>query len=277
LALVLSGTSDLFVLMVQLGRDVFDTRLSAQSRVDIYERLLGIIIAARREPASRPKAKPAAAPRIQQLLHAFEKRTQAFEEKRTPAMEMRAGKSSPRKQPSLSMLGRTRSTPIQGLCAIGGFTAPRTQPTTPVARLSLSLSDDDCDSPQFSRSLPASPNAAAMRGGSALFVRPEVAASLHEDEAIDLDEASNELLGKQDCQRHCTNTEVLDSSKPPTPKASAGVVSHASNSRTPTSHGKPTALLLPSEAVRARIEGSCERPSRKRWPSQVFATSEDVH
>ena len=38
LALLVAGNSNVFLLMAQLGRDVFDTRLSARRRVEIYER-----------------------------------------------------------------------------------------------------------------------------------------------------------------------------------------------------------------------------------------------
>eukprot|EP00419_Tripos_fusus_P046953 CAMPEP_0172814072 /NCGR_PEP_ID=MMETSP1075-20121228/11043_1 /TAXON_ID=2916 /ORGANISM="Ceratium fusus, Strain PA161109" /LENGTH=1452 /DNA_ID=CAMNT_0013653855 /DNA_START=169 /DNA_END=4524 /DNA_ORIENTATION=+ len=44
MSLLIAGTSDIFVAMVQLGRDIFETLLPAQQRVEIYERLLGLLL-----------------------------------------------------------------------------------------------------------------------------------------------------------------------------------------------------------------------------------------
>lgn len=274
LALVLAGTSDLFVLMVQLGRDIFDTRLSPQQRVDIYERLLGIIMGARKAPASLAKAKPPApAPRFAQLLRAFE-RSAPVVETRTAAHGSRA-------------LERTTSTPAGTVSAIGGNLLPRTQPNTPVARGKVALSDSDNEgglSPPFSKSLPASPHASVMNHAGTVQSQPGLSFMLppakNKELAEDCSDAAGESdieasraeavrVGRRSSLRRYTHTGQMAEPLPcPAPMA-AGTpkASEHAGGRTPTSMSR-TAALLPAAAVRPRAAPT------KRWPSYIFATSE---
>lgn len=152
LALVVAGTSHVFVLMVQLGCEIFDTRLSPQRRVEIYERLLGILLSARKAPSQATT--PALGAGIVQLLRAFERST--------PAVDARAGNSS---------LGRTKSSPARDVLPstpsarsrqpagpVLRPAAPRTTPTTPVRCMTAPPGmDDEGARKLLSKSLPTSP------------------------------------------------------------------------------------------------------------------------
>jgi tetratricopeptide (TPR) repeat protein len=252
LALDFAGTSDLFALMVQLGRDVFDTRFSAQRRVEIYERLLGILMAARKAPVSHAKAKPAPAPRIAQLLRAFEP------------------KASPEAAPAnkLPNLERTRSFPI----GPGNYvTAPRTQPTTPLASRHINLSENEGDaSPPFSKSLPASPSAFSSRAQPAgispySFFTPPLSGNI--DDSFKPEKRNS--LRRKTHDGH--GTDAPDTSLPPTPvHASMSLHAQVPACQTPTG-AKTATVMLPPGCVREKPDSRATRP---RWPSYIFATSE---
>jgi len=72
-ALALAGNSDLFIVMVQLGREVFETRLCPQRRVEIYERTLGVLMARRKAVAVGTGKPQQSVGNLQQLLRVFEK------------------------------------------------------------------------------------------------------------------------------------------------------------------------------------------------------------
>lgn len=132
--LTLAGNSDLFVAMVQLGRDVFETRLSSQRLVEIYERLLGILMSRRPNTTAASKATQRGS-RIRQLI-------QRFGEQVPAASGQQVG-------PRGAGLHRTNSTPVAPLRP-GGRPCARTVPCTPVhprtpgsRRCSVSDLDDE--------------------------------------------------------------------------------------------------------------------------------------
>eukprot|EP00916_Digyalum_oweni_P017835 GHVL01029460.1.p1 GENE.GHVL01029460.1~~GHVL01029460.1.p1 ORF type:complete len:1191 (-),score=230.05 GHVL01029460.1:53-3625(-) len=53
LALDLAGTTDAFVMMAQLGKQVFERRLSHERRIDIYERVMGLIMRSKKNIKKR--------------------------------------------------------------------------------------------------------------------------------------------------------------------------------------------------------------------------------